>query len=128
MTRSSNLKTWLVALVTTTLLAACANGGAADPVVSTAAPQSSSAPMTVDYSCNGDAQCVIKDIGSCCGYRPACVNVDSPTDPAAVKAACAGDGRSGICGFPAISSCQCVNHRCEGITGFNTVDSPPGDK
>lgn len=66
----------------------------------------------VDYSCSTDADCAVKDVGSCCGYYPACVNKDSPTFPEQVKAACAASGRSGICGFPSISGCQCVEGRC----------------
>ena len=77
----------------------------------------------VDYSCNTDADCTIKDIGNCCGYYPACVNVDSPTFPEQVKADCAASGRVGVCGFPSISGCQCVDGRCEGIQGMATDPS-----
>ncbi len=67
----------------------------------------------VDYSCRVDADCTVKNVGNCCGYYPACVNASSPTFPEQVKAACAASGTSGICGFPAISGCQCVQWRCE---------------
>ena len=72
------------------------------------------APGVVDASCKTDADCAIKDVGSCCGYRPACVNTASPTFPEQVQAACAKDGRMGICGFPAISGCKCTAGQCEG--------------
>jgi hypothetical protein len=72
------------------------------------------APSVVDASCKTDADCAIKDVGSCCGYRPACVNKASPTFPEQVQAACAKDGRMGICGFPAISGCKCTAGKCEG--------------
>jgi hypothetical protein len=72
------------------------------------------APGVVDASCKSDADCTIKDVGSCCGYRPACVNTASPTFPEKVQAACAKDGRMGICGFPAISGCKCTAGKCEG--------------
>ena len=72
------------------------------------------APTVVDSSCRTDADCAIKDVGSCCGYRPQCVNKDSPTFPDRVKAKCAKDGRMGICGFPAITGCQCVSGQCKG--------------
>jgi hypothetical protein len=72
------------------------------------------APGTVDTSCTTDADCAIKDVGSCCGYRPACVNADSPTFPKEVQAQCAKDGRMGICGFPAITGCTCTAGKCEG--------------
>ncbi len=74
----------------------------------------------VDYTCRTDADCTIKDVGSCCGYRPACVNLDSPTFPERVKAECAASGTSGICGFPSISGCQCVAGHCEGINAAAT--------
>ena len=128
-------RTVLASLVLCLSLTACAGGGSTD-VADTAAsaseeakaPSADTVKIEIDYSCDSDEQCAIKDIGSCCGYRPACVNVDSPTDPAGVKAACERDGTAGICGFPAISACQCVNHRCEGITGPATMLPTPGDK
>ncbi|MEO6173459.1 MAG: hypothetical protein ABIP02_10120 [Arenimonas sp.] len=76
----------------------------------------------VDLSCNKDSDCKIKDVGSCCGYRPACVNKDSETFPAEVKAQCGKEGMVGICGFPSISSCTCTNHKCEGVTGGTTEE------
>lgn len=66
-------------------------------------------------ACRSDSDCAMKDAGSCCGYRPVCVNKDTPTFPEKVKAACATDGRVGICGFPAIDGCQCVAGKCEGV-------------
>jgi hypothetical protein len=77
------------------------------------------APGIVDTSCRTDADCAIKDVGSCCGYRPACVNAGSPTFAEQVKAQCAKDGRMGICGFPAITGCRCNAGTCEG-TGAGT--------
>jgi hypothetical protein len=72
------------------------------------------APGVVDRSCRTDADCAVKDVGSCCGYRPACVNTASPTFPDQVKAKCAQDGRVGICGFPSITGCKCTAGQCEG--------------
>lgn len=68
-------------------------------------------------SCRTDADCAIKDVGSCCGYNPRCVNKDSQTFPEQVQAKCANDGRVGICGFPSISGCECVAGKCAGIPG-----------
>lgn len=65
--------------------------------------------------CRSDSDCAVKDGGSCCGYRPVCVNKDTPTFPEKVKAACAKEGRVGICGFQAIDGCQCVAGKCEGV-------------
>lgn len=72
------------------------------------------AAVVIDRSCSSDAQCTVKDVGNCCGYYPACVNVDSPTDPEGVKAQCAKSGMASVCGFPAITSCQCVAGECKG--------------
>lgn len=73
-------------------------------------------PGEVDFSCKTASDCKIKDVGSCCGYRPACVNKDSETFPEQVKAECAKNEMSGICGFPTINSCACNNNKCEGST------------
>ena len=71
-------------------------------------------PVQIDRSCHSDADCTVKNVGNCCGYYPSCVNLDSPTDPARVQAQCARSGMASVCGFPAISHCQCVNNRCQG--------------
>ncbi len=70
-------------------------------------------PVVVDRSCRSDADCVVKDIGSCCGYFPACVNKDSPTDPAAVRAQCEQTGMASVCGFREITACTCNAGQCE---------------
>lgn len=71
----------------------------------------------VDYGCERDADCEVKNVGNCCGYYPACVNTRSPTFPEQVKAQCAADGVSSVCGFPEIGGCQCVEGRCESLPG-----------
>ena len=71
------------------------------------------APGEVDYSCTTDADCAVKDVGSCCGYSPACVNVNSPTFPEQVKAECAKNDMQSVCGFRDIAGCACVEGRCE---------------
>jgi hypothetical protein len=95
------------------LLAACAGAPrAGDPPPLAVAPDGE-----VDYSCRVDADCEVKNVGNCCGYYPACVNVDSPTFPDLVRARCEAEGMMSICGFPEISGCQCVEGRCSNITG-----------
>lgn len=84
-----------------------------------ASPISDSGVATVgalDASCKTDSDCAIKDVGSCCGYNPRCLNKDSQTFPEQVKAKCANDGRVGICGFPAIAGCECVQGKCARLT------------
>jgi hypothetical protein len=78
-------------------------------------PQVASVPVKIDRSCGSDADCTIKDIGNCCGAAPACVNVDSPTDPKGVQAECARKGMASICGFKPIDRCQCVQGECKGV-------------
>ena len=73
--------------------------------------------VVVDHSCKTDADCAVKNVGNCCGYYPACVNVNSPTDPKGVQAECAKQGMASVCGFPEISSCNCTQGRCEAAPG-----------
>ena len=75
-------------------------------------PQVLPEPVKLDYHCRSDADCAVKDIGNCCGAHPACVNKDSPTDPAAVQAQCAKQGRMSACGFRKIDACSCTQGRC----------------
>lgn len=119
----------LILSLATWMLAACAAPASVSPVTDSTAVETAarpappmskpyparpvSQPVTVDYSCRSDNDCAVKDVGNCCGTMPACVNKDSPTDPQAVRAQCAASGQMGICGFQEISSCQCVNSRCE---------------
>lgn len=81
----------------------------AAPAQSVAVP----AAIRIDRSCRSDNDCAIKDVGNCCGAMPACVNVNSPTDPQGVQDACAKSGRMGVCGFREIESCQCVQGQCK---------------
>jgi hypothetical protein len=71
-------------------------------------------PVEVDFSCQSDADCAVKNVGNCCGYYPACVNRNSPTDPQGVQAQCAKKGMMSVCGFQEIASCTCQAGRCEG--------------
>jgi hypothetical protein len=64
-------------------------------------------------TCGTDTDCVVKDVGGCCGYTPACVNQNAKTDPEKAKAECAEKGISGICGFTPVESCICVGGMCE---------------
>jgi hypothetical protein len=57
----------------------------------------------VDYSCEQDSDCVVMNIGNCCGYYPACLNKTSTPDP---SKSCESGGSS-ICGFPSIEKCVC---------------------
>jgi hypothetical protein len=76
-----------------------------------------SVPAPLEYSCETDADCTIKDVGSCCGYTPRCVNLNAEVDPEAVKANCESAGMASICGFREIQSCACVNNLCQPAGG-----------
>ena len=77
------------------------------------APAASGNAMKIDVSCRSDADCAVKNVGNCCGAMPACVNVNSPTDPEGVKAECARKGIMSMCGFKPIEGCQCVRGQCK---------------
>lgn len=83
----------------------------------TAVPESRPVLAAADQgrSCKTDADCAVKDVGSCCGYHPQCLNKDTPTFPDEVKARCAREGRVSTCGMLAISGCQCVSGKCENV-------------
>ncbi|MGH8026005.1 MAG: hypothetical protein ACREO0_04670 [Pseudoxanthomonas sp.] len=84
----------------------------APPMSSPTPPRQVRPEVTIDTSCKSNADCAVKNVGNCCGAMPACVNKDSPTDPAAVQAACAAKGMMSVCGFQEISACQCDNGQC----------------
>jgi len=94
------------------VIAACAH---AAPPSKTLAPDDA-----IDYRCKTDDDCAVKNIGNCCGYYPACVNRESPTFPDRVKSECAAKGMMGVCGFPEIKGCECVEGRCS-----NRMESTP---
>lgn len=83
-----------------------------DPLPAEAAPGPASA-LAPNRSCRTSADCVVKNVGSCCGAMPACVNANAKTDPAAVQAQCARQGMSSVCGFKEITSCSCVAGTCQ---------------
>lgn len=88
------------------------------PLPATPMPAEPAAPAVagvpdLDRSCRVDADCAVKNVGSCCGYSPACVNTGAQPDPAAVQAACAESGMAGVCGFEEIEACACVANTCE---------------
>ncbi len=87
------------------------------PMSSPLPPRLVKEAVTVDTTCKSNADCAVKNVGNCCGAMPACVNKDSPTDPAAVQAQCNAKGMMGVCGFKEISACQCDNGQCAPAAG-----------
>ncbi|WP_296247127.1 hypothetical protein [uncultured Stenotrophomonas sp.] len=114
---------------------ACSSPAATAPVTSqTPAPvpaseqsppaKSAATPVVVDSSCKVDADCTVKNVGNCCGYYPACVNVNSPTDPAGVQASCQAKGMMSVCGFAEIQGCRCVNGQCASAGSSDPLRQP----
>ncbi len=96
------------------------------------APAGNGAAIKLDTNCKVDADCAVKNVGNCCGAYPACINKDSPTDPAAVQAQCAKDGMASVCGFREISSCSCQQGQCmpkdqSPVGGWIDDPAPPPD-
>ena len=104
----------LIAILGSLLLSACTSAAVTASAGAAAVEASEPAASTgqVDVSCKTDADCAVKDVGNCCGYFPACVNTASPTFAEQVRAACAKEGTSSVCGFAEISSCECVDSQC----------------
>ena len=84
------------------------------PVVE-APPVGASGVPVIETACKVDSDCVVKDVGNCCGTFPACVHRDSPADPQAVMAECQRTGMASVCGFREIQACACVASRCEAV-------------
>ncbi len=103
-----------VVLVVSAALLVAACGGASQPSETVSDPAQSALFPPVDVSCQRAADCVIKDVGNCCGYYPRCVNAAFPADPAGVQRICAEQGLVSACGFPAITGCDCVQGACVG--------------
>ncbi|MET0328856.1 MAG: hypothetical protein ABW163_08825 [Luteimonas sp.] len=108
----------VVAALALLALVACAAPATSAPVAAVPVPEQAGIPLPAnplqpDRSCSVDADCAVKNVGSCCGYQPACVNANAQVDPQAVQADCAARGVAGVCGFVEIQSCACVNARCE---------------
>ena len=72
-------------------------------------------------SCNTDSDCVIKDVHSCCGYFPRCVNKDYIPDIESVRRGCQKKGLASICGFSEITNCKCVENTCMSMQGDSVV-------
>jgi hypothetical protein len=85
-------------------------------------PQTLPEPVKLDRSCRSDADCTVKNVGNCCGEYPACVNRDSPADPAAVMAQCAKTGSMSVCGYREIGGCSCVDGSCTAL--LQAIDPP----
>ncbi|MFH1649307.1 MAG: hypothetical protein ABIA93_02050 [Candidatus Woesearchaeota archaeon] len=75
--------------------------------------------QATDDFCEMDTECVVKNVGNCCGYYPKCVNVDYQPDTEAVQKQCAEQGIASVCGWQEIESCSCQKSRCEEV--YNNI-------
>jgi len=78
-------------------------------------------------SCVSHSDCVVKNVGNCCGYYPGCVHRDYFPDAKAVQSECEKNGMMSICGFAEIDACGCSQSddgkgRCEPLTENNIED------
>jgi hypothetical protein len=100
-----------------------------EPATNPGATAASTRPIVAQTntgrSCNTDADCTIKDVGSCCGYRPQCLNKETPTFPEQVKEQCAREGRVSTCGMLAVSGCQCHSGKCDNVLQSDESMSAP---
>jgi len=68
------------------------------------------------FGCKVNLDCVITNVGNCCGYYPRCANVNATFSPPV----CTG-GQAGVCGFPSIDSCECRQNRCVSLQAGNPI-------
>ncbi len=66
---------------------------------------------SIDYSCNVDADCVVKNIGRY-GYYPGCTNVNSYTNPALIRRLLSEEQILVGAEAPTITSCICQQNSC----------------
>ena len=108
------------------LLAACTPPAerppaAAAPAVSAPAQPAPTA-LAPDRSCRLASDCVVRNVGNCCGYAPACVNKDAQVDPDAVRAQCERQGLSSVCGWQDIQACDCVQGQCRAVDALSPME------
>ena len=68
-----------------------------------------------DDTCQTDKDCTEKNVGSCCGSYPKCVNKGFEPDIAAVEKWCEETGMMSVCGWSEIDSCFCLGGICRAI-------------
>jgi hypothetical protein len=66
----------------------------------------------VDQSCTVDEDCVVKDVGNCCGYGPRCVASSYSPNTDLVTRLCEKEGVFSTCGIVELDGCSCVESRC----------------
>ncbi len=69
---------------------------------------------SIDYSCQQDSDCAIKDVHKCCGVDYACVNKNAIVDANIVRQACENERVVSTCDVNLVSSCSCAKGKCIG--------------
>lgn len=95
------------------LLPVAADAGATTPGTSPTADAGSGASP---YACKQNLDCVITNVGNCCGYYPRCANVSATFAPPVCT-----EGQAGVCGFPSIDSCECRQNVCVSLQAGNPI-------
>jgi len=71
---------------------------------------------SIDYSCNVDADCEIKNAGDCCSiYAMRCTNKNAQVNPDYLNGLCDSVEGSRMCpaiGIMPIDYCECKDNRC----------------
>ncbi|KAL7571193.1 hypothetical protein ACA910_010621 [Epithemia clementina (nom. ined.)] len=115
--RMPNLRTvatlWVlfVIFVRAATLLSCGSAGS-EPVEHSSPSNVTKRMLYIDYFCENDTDCAVKDIGQCCDSLMACVNKNfTPNN----KKRCKELGeRPGPCVWSYLESCVCRNELCEG--------------
>ena len=87
------------------------------PAVSRAEPIASLETYydSLPVACADTDECVVKNVGNCCGMLPRCVHRDAKPDLDGVRAYCEKQGIVSICGFQPIEACQCIEEVCRAL-------------
>jgi len=72
---------------------------------------------SINYSCQNDNDCVIKDVHKCCGFDYYCVNSNALVDSDFVKNACEREGITSTCDIHMVDYCKCEDNKCVGKQG-----------
>ncbi len=69
---------------------------------------------SIDYRCNIDSDCEIKNVNKCCGYFTECVNKNTEIDENLIIKLCLQESKFPVCAFYKINQCGCARNKCTG--------------
>jgi hypothetical protein len=82
-----------------------------DPLPAQRVPDSVPAPARLDVSCKSNADCMVKDVGNCCGYYRA-ASTSTPRSTPGRAGAVRAQRMASVCGFKTVEGCECVQGEC----------------